>query len=183
MNLKTNDAGLNTARLMGWLTLALCCVLMAACSSLPERMRPQRTTPSTSVPAKSAPARPAAPSLTDFSGHCQQVEDDGFGENARLQVRGGQVQDLDWAIKVGRKGQCQFNLADFRQTKSAPHIELKAIGSGRRSSCKLLVYQETRRVTLAHSGCDAFCSKKGLSEEAWPVMFNPKTGRCANLDR
>ncbi|MDO4905353.1 MAG: hypothetical protein Q4A16_07375 [Lautropia sp.] len=178
MDTQHNDAGTLAFRLTGWLTLGLIGVLMAACTALPERTRPQRTTPSTTLPGK-----PAAPSIADFSGHCQQKEIDGFTEDARLQISGGQVQMLDWSIKVGRKGQCRFDLADFRQTRNSPHIELQAVSAGQRSSCKLLVYGEPRRLTLAHRGCDAFCSKKGLSEEAWPVMFNPTTGRCASLDR
>lgn len=172
-------------RIGTWLATGLCAVLMAACSVLPELPLPGRSSqpaPQPSRPAAQAPARPA-PSISDFSGSCQQTEDDGFSENARLSIVKGQVQALDWQIRVGRRGQCTFKLKDFRQTRQSPHIELKARAGGRRSSCKLLVYSETRRVTLAHSGCDAFCSKPGLSEEAWPVMFNPESGRCASLDR
>ncbi|MDO5103211.1 MAG: hypothetical protein Q4D91_09980 [Lautropia sp.] len=167
-----------------WLGVLMLGVLMAACSSLPQMPSfPKRSSPSASVPAKQKPAPAAVPALKNFSGVCQQTEDDGFSENARLNVVNGQVRALDWHIRVKRKGQCQFALTDFQQTKQAPHIELRALGRGKRANCKLMIYQEPRRVTLAHNGCEAFCSKADLAEEAWPVMFNPKTGRCASLDR
>ena len=95
-------------------------------------------------------------------------------------MTGGQVQQLDWHVKVGKRGQCHFNLRDFRQTKNAPHIEL---ASRSRGACKLLIYQDARRVTLAHANCQSFCTPRSVAEEAWPVMFNPQTGRCASLNR
>ncbi|MDO4681300.1 MAG: hypothetical protein Q4B17_00730 [Lautropia sp.] len=169
-----------------WVGAMMLGVLVSACSSLPQLPLPKRSAqpPVASAPAKQKkPAPVATPALKNFSGQCRQVEEDGFAENARLNIVNGQVRALDWHIKVKRKGQCQFNLHDFQQTRQAPHIELKALGRGRRAACKLMVYQESRRVTLAHNGCEAFCSKADLAEEAWPVMFNPRTGGCASLDR
>ena len=112
-------------------------------------------------------------------GSCNQTDDDGFREQARLDVKSGSVQALAWQIWVGRKGSCRFELDDFQQTKSRPHIELLARD---RSGCKLLVYQDPRRVTLAHAGCERRCTN-GVHEQAWPVMFNPRSGACANLNR
>lgn len=187
MNSSLRNDNLKGVRRWGqWLGVMMLGVLMAACSSMPQMPSwPKRDArpPVTSAPARQKPAPVATPALKDFSGQCQQVEEDGFAENARLNVVNGQVRALDWHIKVKRKGQCQFNLRDFQQTRQAPHIELKALGRGKRASCKLMIYQEPRRVTLAHNGCEAFCSKPALAEEAWPVMFNPRTGRCASLDR
>lgn len=188
MNSSLRNEGLDGARRWGqWLGVMMLGVLMAACSSLPQVPSwPKRADkpPVTSAPAREQKPAPAiAPALKNFSGQCQQVEEDGFAEKARLNIVNGQVRALDWHIKVKRKGQCQFNLHDFQQTRQAPHIELQALGRGKRASCKLMVYQESRRVTLAHNGCEAFCSKADLAEEAWPVMFNPRTGGCASLDR
>jgi hypothetical protein len=86
---------------------------------------------------------------------------------------------LTWQTVVGRRGSCTFDLAEFRQTRSRPHLELLASdGTG----CRLLVYQDARRVTLAHSNCSQRCTP-GIYEQAWPVMFDPASGRCARLDR
>ncbi len=114
-----------------------------------------------------------------FNGFCQQREEDGFEERAALRVVRYQVQTLTWQTVVGRRGSCTFDLGEFRQTRSRPHVELLANdGSG----CRLLIYQDARRVTMAHSSCSKRCTP-GVYDQAWPVMFDPASGRCARLDR
>jgi hypothetical protein len=114
-----------------------------------------------------------------LQGSCSQAEDDGFREQARLEVEQGTVRALDWQLWVGRRGTCSFRLDQFRQTKSRPHIELLALD---RSGCKLVIYQDPRRVTLGQAGCERSCTN-GIHDEAWPVMFDPRSGGCANLNR
>lgn len=111
----------------------------------------------------------------ELTGHCAQTEEDGFREDARLVVRGNRVEALSWELWVGRSGGCRFELDAFRQVRSRPSIELQARDGG---SCRLMVWQEPRRVTLAHHGCEARCSP-GIYEQAWPVMFEPRSGGCA----
>ncbi len=125
-----------------------------------------------------------APTISDsgpisLQGDCTQSDEDGFREQAHLLVNRGAVRELDWRIWVGRKGTCSFGLHEFEQTRSRPHIELQARDS---SGCKLLVYQDSRRVTMAHAGCERRCTS-GVHEQAWPVMFDPRSGGCANLNR
>lgn len=110
--------------------------------------------------------------------HCAQREEDGFREDARLAVDDNHVRAIDWQLWVGTRGGCTFRSADFRQTREKPQIELVARdGSG----CKLLVWQEPTRVTLAHVDCEARCTP-GIYDEAWPVLFDPSNGRCARVD-
>ncbi len=131
--------------------------------------RPQPLPPTPSRPAP-IPERPI-----DVDGRCVQTEEDGFHEDARLLVRDGQVQALSWQIRVGKRGSCSFDLGSFRQTKSRPHVELvERNGSG----CKLMVWQEPRRITMGHAGCERRCTP-GVYDSAWPVMFDPATGGCA----
>jgi hypothetical protein len=125
-----------------------------------------------------APVVPDSGPIT-LLGDCSQTDEDGFREQARLDVRQGAVRTLDWRIWVGGKGACTFGLDEFQQTRTRPHIELVARD---RSGCKLLVYQDPRRVTLAHAGCEQRCTN-GIHEQAWPVMFDPRSGACANLSR
>jgi hypothetical protein len=125
----------------------------------------------------SAPIADTGP--INLVGNCAQSDDDGFREQAHLEVRQGSVRALDWQILVGNKGSCRFGLDAFQQTRSRGHIELV---SKDRSGCKLLVYQDPRRVTLAHAGCESRCTN-GIHEQAWPVMFDPRSGGCANLNR
>jgi hypothetical protein len=117
---------------------------------------------------------PIADRPIDIDGYCAQTEEDGFREEARLRVAGNRVSDLSWRIWVGRRGSCSFELEEFSQTRTRPSIELVA-GDG--SGCKLMVWQDPRRVTLAHAGCERRCTP-GIYEDAWPVMFDPRTGGC-----
>lgn len=109
--------------------------------------------------------------------HCAQREDDGFREDARLSVADNRVRTIDWQLWVGRRGGCRFALADFRQTREKPQVELRANDG---SSCRLFVWQEPGRVTLAHADCEARCTA-GIYDEAWPVSFDPSSGGCAVL--
>ena len=132
---------------------------LGACSTGPSAVRPT----------------PIADRAIDLNGECQQSDADGFREQATLRVRDNAVQSLSWRLWVGKRGSCRFEQADFRQTKWRPHIEMAARdGSG----CRLLVWQDPRRVTLAHNGCERRCTP-GIYEQAWPVMFDPRSGGCA----
>ncbi len=118
---------------------------------------------------------PIADRDIDLAGDCRRTEEDGFREDAQLRVSDNNVQQLSWKLWVGKRGSCSFDLAEFRQTRRKPHIELAARDG---SACKLLVWQDPRRVTLAHANCQSRCTP-GIYEEAWPVMFEPGTGTCA----
>jgi len=145
-----------------WLWL-IALAWLGACSMLPSVIRP------------GAPPTPIADRAIDLDGRCVQSEDDGFREQATLRVRDSQVQSMSWRLWVGHRGSCSFELAEFRQTRRRPHIELAARdGSG----CRLMIWQDPRRVTLAHTGCERHCTP-GIYEQAWPVMFDPVTGACA----
>jgi hypothetical protein len=152
------------ARGLRWLWLAM--LLSVGACSMPG-------TPPVTRPA--APPAPIADRPINVDGRCAQVEDDGFREQATLRVRDNQVQALSWQLWVGRRGSCSFEQADFSQTRRRPHIEMLARdGSG----CRLLVWQDPRRVTLAHAGCERRCTA-GIYDQAWPVMFDPASGGCA----
>ncbi len=120
---------------------------------------------------------PIAYHAITIDAHCAQREEDGFREDARLAVDDNRVRALDWQLWVGQRGSCRFALADFRQTREKPEIELRAKDGGR---CKLFVWQQPGRVTLAHADCETRCSA-GIYDEAWPVSFDPSSGRCASL--
>jgi len=145
-----------------WLWL-LVLAWAGGCSMLPPVMRP------------GVPPTPIADRPIHLDGSCSQAEDDGFRERAVLRVRDNLVQALSWQIWVGRRGSCSFELAEFKQTRRRPHVELAALDGG---SCRLMIWQDPRRVTLAHSGCERRCTP-GIYDQAWPVMFDPASGGCA----
>lgn len=158
--------------------LALLCGCMPIAPEMAKPVPPatSRTAPATTGPAaSSARATPIPARIIEISGNCKRTEEDGFREDATMRVAGNDVRTLNWKLWVARRGTCSFELADFRQTRKVPHIELVATdGSG----CKLMVWQDPRRVTLAHANCEKRCTP-GIYEQAWPVMFDPASGRCA----
>lgn len=121
---------------------------------------------------------PIADRQIDVVGRCAQTEADGFREDATLRVSANQVQALDWRVWVGKRGSCSFSLDQFRQVRSRPHIELAARDG---SACRLMVWQDPRRITLAHANCENRCTP-GVYEEAWPVAFDPRGGGCGRLE-
>ncbi len=120
---------------------------------------------------------PIADRAIDLDGRCVQREEDGFSEDATLVVEHSTVRALAWRIALSQRGQCRFDLAEFRQTKKRPHIELAATDGSR---CKLLVWQQPGRVTLAHADCQAHCTP-GIYDSAWPVLFDPQSGGCGRF--
>ncbi len=155
--------------------LALAAGLLAACVPIPLPSLP--SLPGISrQPVTGAP--PIADRGIDINGYCSQTEEDGFREQATLTVADNNVNALQWQLWVGRRGSCRFDLSTFQQTKRRPSIELRE----RNSNCTLMVWQDPRRVTLAHVNCEAHCTP-GIYEQAWPVMFDPKTGQCARNAR
>jgi hypothetical protein len=177
-------------RVLGGLAVAALAMLMVACSMPRPTMPPSGVTRPSTAPETApdtTPSRPPAtsgrPPIADraitLNGRCVQTEEDGFHEDATLQMRDNEVQALSWQLRVGRKGSCRFEQADFRQTQRRPHAELIARdGSG----CKLMVWQDQRRVTLAHANCERHCTA-GIYDDAWPVMFDPQSGACAKGER
>jgi len=153
------------ARALRAAPVAIVALALGACAMLPGGDRR----------AASVRPTPIADRPIDLDGNCMQTDEAGFREQATLVVRDSVVHALSWRLWVGRRGQCSFEQADFRQTQRRPHIELLARdGSG----CRLMVWQDPRRVTLAHGGCERYCTP-GIYDEAWPVMFDARSGGCA----
>jgi hypothetical protein len=94
-----------------------------------------------------------------------------------MRVTNNDVHSLSWKLWVGRRGSCQFDLTQFKQVRKTPHIELKAVDG---SACTLMIWQDPRRVTLAHAHCEKHCTP-GVYETAWPVLFDPRSGACAQV--
>lgn len=145
------------------IALRACALLISACASI--------------VTGCASRPTPIAYHPITIAAHCAQREEDGFREDASLIVDDNRVRALDWQLWVGQRGSCRFALADFRQTREKPQVELLAKDG---SHCRLFVWQQPGRVTLAHADCEARCTA-GIYDEAWPVSFDPSSGRCATL--
>jgi len=111
----------------------------------------------------------------DLAAHCKQTEEDGFREEATLRITNNVVDTLNWRLWVANRGTCHFELPDFQQTRTRPVIELRTRDGG---ACRLMVWQERGRVTLAQVDCEGRCTP-GIQESAWPISFDTSSGRCS----
>ncbi len=155
--------------------------LCVAClpPKLADRSAPLQgpTAPKAYPPTPEQLATPIAPREINLAGECRRTEEDGFREEALVRVTHNDVQSLTWRLWVGRRGSCRFDLSQFKQVQQKPHIELRARDGG---GCVLMVWQDPRRITLAHARCEKYCTP-GIYEQAWPVLFDPKSGACAEI--
>lgn len=164
--------------------LGLCFLAMflcTACEQLPIARRAPPPLPSPAVAAAPASEKPLPTPIAahdiSLAGTCRRTEDDGFREDAVMRVVSNDVKSLKWKLWVSKRGTCQFDLADFKQVQKTPHIVLQATDG---TQCELLIWQDPRRITLAHANCQKRCTP-GIYEQAWPVLFNPNNGNCAEI--
>ncbi len=118
---------------------------------------------------------PIADRPIDLDARCRSIGQTGLRESSRLAVRASEVRELSWQIDGGPRGQCHFELDQFRQVRARPHIELLSRdGSG----CKLMIWRDPRHIALSHAGCERICNGALLSD-ALPVLFDLDRGHCA----
>ena len=77
-------------------------------------------------------------------------------------------------MDIPGRGSCRFQLADFRQTKRAPYVELLGRAN---AACALRVWQQQDRITLAATDCADRCTR-GAFDYLWPVEFRAPGGGC-----
>jgi hypothetical protein len=160
-----------------WLFLCAACVEPFAPKGPPTYTGQLPAPYASKTPEIAVRATPIAAHEIDISGICRRTEEDGFREDATVRVSHNAVETLTWKLWVSRRGWCHFDLSEFKQVQQTPHIELHAIdGSG----CTLMVWQDPRRITLAHARCEKHCTP-GIYDQAWPVLFDPKNGGCAQI--
>jgi hypothetical protein len=153
----------------------------------PESARPGRST----EPAQPAPAAPARAPLAapttgkapapipdralNIQADCTSRDELGYAEAIKLSVANGLVSRLEARITVPKRGACSFQLADFRQTRTAPHVELVA-RSG--SSCATRMWYQQNRFTVAFSDCTEMCTPRGTVDYIWPIELRLSDGSC-----
>lgn len=156
-------------------------------SATPEGATPGRGT----EPAQPAPAVPARPPVTaptpgkvpapipdralNIRADCTSRNGRGYAEAINLSVANGLVSQLEAKITVPKRGSCHFQLADFRQTRSAPHVELVA-RSG--SKCATRMWYQQNRFTVAFSDCPEMCTPRGTVDYIWPIELRLSDGAC-----
>ena len=160
------------------------CAERKIASGTPESPRPGRGT----EPAPAAPARPpvTAPApgkvpapipdrALNIRADCTSRDEIGYAEAIKLSVASGLVSQLEARITVPKRGSCSFQLADFRQTRSAPHVELVARSGSR---CVTRMWYQQNRFTVAFSDCPEMCTPRGAVDYIWPIELRLSDGAC-----
>lgn len=148
------------------LTLGSCAVIE------PESTRP---TPAPTPTPEAARARPT-PIPTrplNVKAECAFRDETGYRGAMKLDVANAQVRSFEATVDVPRHGNCRFNLADFRQTKSMPNVELSAPGS----ACTVRMWEQGRRVTVAFHQCASKCTGEAFTY-LWPILADSNSGTC-----
>jgi len=162
------------------------CALAAGCSGLREdvrdlrdllrRLRGQEPAPPPPAPpvvVTPAPGEPAAAGLS-LNASCTGRDEGGYAESLRMQVSGGAVTLFEARIDIPNRGSCSYRLAEFRQTRRTPYVELMATSG---SACAVRVWQQGDRVTVAPTDCAEKCTR-GAFEYAWPMDLRAPGGGC-----
>ena len=163
------------------------CAERKKASGTPESARPGRGT----EPAQPAPPVPARPPVTaptpgeapapipdralNIGADCTIRDERGYAEAIKLLVANGQVSQLEVRITVPKRGSCSFQLADFRQTRTAPHVELVARSGSR---CATRMWYQQNRFTVAFSDCPEMCTPRGTVDYIWPIELRLSDGAC-----
>lgn len=167
--------------------------LMAGCATrAPEVAQKPAPEPAPApTPAPDAKKQPTAPPREVYSrlagrtikpiqvrplnvkANCSFRDPDGYGGRLDLLVKESRVERLQAVVEVPRRGNCAFDLKDFRQTASEPAVVLSAAGS----SCLVRLWEQEGRVTVAFNGCRDRC-EGGSFEYVWPILVDAGTGRC-----
>jgi hypothetical protein len=129
--------------------------------------------PSVPKPSAASPAPFDAGTLSVRSA-CTARDQNGYTESIKLDVDRGRVAQLEAKIDIPRRGSCGFRLADFRQTRTEPHVELQ---SNNGSMCTVRMWQQGERFTVAFNECAEKCTR-GAFDYVWPVQLNSADGSC-----
>ena len=137
----------------------------------PAASQPSLAARSAALAHARAPARPLS-----LRANCSGRDPNGYAERIALNVSNGLVDYLDASVEVPRAGSCSFRLAQFRQTKRTPFVELLALREG--SRCAVRIWTQGDRVTVAPTDCQEMCVSPGAFESVWPIALSARTGSC-----
>jgi len=165
------------------IAIASLCVLASGCAEFKEDLREIRDFIRTIRGREPAPPPLAPPVVTQpqvpvagltLSGSCIGREETGYAENVRIDVAGGSVRVLDARIDIPNRGSCRYQLAEFRQTRQLPYVELL---SRTNAACAVRMWQQGDRVTVAATDCPEKCTR-GAFEYLCPIELKSPGGGC-----
>lgn len=168
--------------------VALAAALVAGACATPKTPVPPDPHRATVPDAAPAPAEPQAEAEPAPRGRgrlkpmpvrplnvktdCRFKDEVGYAASAVLDVDYSEVRAFAATVDVPKRGSCRFELADFKQVRREPHVELRA-GDG----CIVRMWEQGDQVTVAFSECAKRCTR-GTFDYVWPILVDRPSGQC-----
>jgi len=169
-------------------------LFFAACAPLPQQAEAEASAPATPRSSdKGEPQErtsPAKPRMTarekpkrpgpiparaiNVATTCSFRDETGYSGALTLRVEEAQVREFIAEVAIPKRGVCRFNLKAFRQTQALPTVEL----SHTRDACKVRVWEQGERLTVAFDTCRKMCSGDAWPY-LWPILNDRRDGSCA----
>ena len=105
---------------------------------------------------------------------CIFRDETGYGGTMKLAIEQARVQSFQASVSIPRRGTCQFDFKNFRQTREMPNVILNHLSD----RCIVRVWEQGERVTVAFQQCQKMCSGNAW-EGLWPILTDTRDGSCA----
>lgn len=105
---------------------------------------------------------------------CKFQDESGYNGTMTLTVEQARVQTFAANVNIPRRGNCKFDLKNFRQTREMPNVVLTHLSD----RCIVHVWEQGKRVTVAFQQCQKMCSGNAW-EGLWPILTDTRDGSCA----
>lgn len=106
--------------------------------------------------------------------NCSFRDDTGYRGKLDIQVKDADVRRFRAEVNIPKRGMCRFDLKEFKQADKAPVALAKTNGD----ECKVRVWEQQDRVTVAFRDCKAQCSGESF-DYLWPILVDARTGKCS----
>lgn len=105
---------------------------------------------------------------------CNFRDQTGYRGQLALRVKNTTVEQLTASVTIPKRGSCNFDLKDFRQTGGGSSAVLRH----KETECTLRVWTQGRQLTVGFNNCPQQCSGESF-DYLWPILVDAKSGRCS----
>lgn len=167
----------------------LATVLLAACSTPPERAPEASAQPETPpATAEKSPEfknstlkylanrnlKPQPTRPLNVRSRCSHKDAIGTVTRLNLLVKEADVKAFDVQVNLKGHGTCRFVAQDFKQDAKLPQVLLR---HKKQNDCTVRMWEQGKEVTIAFNSCPQSCEGQAF-QYLWPVIVDAKTGRC-----
>lgn len=143
-------------------------------TAIPEsRVTPPPVAAVPTTPRKKKPG-PIPTRALNVRADCVFRDETGYNGMMKLAVAQARVESFQANVNIPGRGNCRFDLKDFRQTRDLPNVELKHL----RDHCIVRMWEQGERVTVAFQQCQKMCAGTAW-EGLWPILTDTRDGSCA----